>query len=248
MALIVGAGSLVGCGASSNNFTGTGLAAGDVNTEAAFKNSNAIGASGNAAEAKKAAEKLVSVNTHGSTAYKIGPLDVLDISVFKVAELSKTVQVADTGTVNLPLVGEVQAAGATARNLEKSLEKKLGAKYLQNPQVTVNIKQYNSRRVTVEGSVKKPGVYPIMGSNSLIQFIALAGGLDENSDSTVLILRTTNGKRSAAKFNMSSIHSGQAKDPTIKSGDVIVANTSALKKGFNSIIKALPLVGTFALL
>jgi len=227
--------------------TGAGLTAGDVNTEQAFTSSPGNSAA-NKKAARKAAEKLVSVNTHGSTAYKIGPLDVLDISVFKVPELSQTVQVADIGTVNLPLVGEVPAAGSTARNLEKSLEKKLGTKYLQNPQVTVNIKQYNSRRVTVEGSVKKPGVYPIMGSNSLIQFIAMAGGLDENSDSSVLILRTTSGKRSAARFDMSAIRSGQAKDPAIQSGDVIVAGTSALKKGFNSILKAVPLAGAFALL
>ncbi len=219
-----------------------------MNTEQAFSASPNVGSASKNAAARKAAEKLVAVSTHGSTAYKIGPLDVLDVSVFKVEELEKTVQVSNIGTVNLPLVGEVPAAGSTARDLEKLLEKRLGAKYLQNPQVTVNIKQYNSRRVTVEGSVKKPGVYPIMGSNSLIQFIALAGGLDDNSDLTVLILRTTDGNRSAAKFNLGSIRSGLAKDPVIKSGDVIVANSSALKKGFNSIMKAVPLVGAFALL
>ena len=243
VALLVVGGSLAGCGGSSNSFTESGLSAGDVNTETAFSPSVGGDAASKTA-ARKAAEKLVAVNIHNSTAYKIGPMDVLSISVFKVPQLSKTVQVADTGTVNLPLVGEIPAAGSTARNLEKSLEKKLGV----NPQVTVNVKEYNSRRVTVEGSVKKPGVYPIMGKNTLIQFIAMAGGLDDNSDSTVLILRTTGGKRLAAKFNMDDIRSGQAKDPVIKSGDVIVANSSALKKGFNSIIKALPLMGAFALL
>ena len=247
VALAISAASLAGCGASSNSITGAGLTAGDVNTEQAFSNSPDVGSAKKKA-ARKAAERLVSVNSHSSTAYKIGPLDMLAISVYKVPELSKTVQVADTGTVNLPLVGEVAAAGSTARHLEKSLEKKLGVKYLQNPQVTVNDKEYNSRRVTVEGSVKKPGVYPIMGNNSLIQFIAMAGGLDENSDSTVLVLRTTDGKRSAAKFDMSDIRSGQAKDPVIQSGDVIVANASSLKKGFNAILKAIPIAGAFALL
>lgn len=72
-----------------------------------------------------------------NSAYEIGPQDVLDISVFKVPELSKSVQVADTGTINLPLLGEVVADGRTARQLERELTAQLGAKYLQNPQVTV---------------------------------------------------------------------------------------------------------------
>ena len=100
----------------------------------------------------------------------------MDVSVFKVPELSKSVQVADTGTINLPLVGEVPAAGKTAQEVEQDLTKKLGAKYLQNPQVTVFVKEYNSQRVTIEGAVKKPGVYPVRGKTSLLQFIAMAEG------------------------------------------------------------------------
>src|SRR5262249_23781414 len=72
-------------------------------------------------------------------AYKIGPSDVLQIFVFKVPELSQTVQVADTGTVNLPLVGEIPAAGKTAHDLERELTRRLGAQYLQNPQVTIYV-------------------------------------------------------------------------------------------------------------
>jgi polysaccharide export outer membrane protein len=100
---------------------------------------------------------MTAVTDPSSSAYKIGPLDVLDISVFKVAELSKSVQVADGGTINLPLVGEVPAAGKTAQEVETDLTAKLGAKYLQSPQVTVFVKEYNSQRVTVDGAVKKPG-------------------------------------------------------------------------------------------
>jgi polysaccharide biosynthesis/export protein len=199
-------------------------------------------------QVKKAADILTSVATPGTTAYKIGPLDVLDISVFKVPELSKSVQVADTGSVNLPLVGEVPAAGKTAQQVERDLTAKLGAKYLQNPQVTVYVKEYNSQRVTVEGAVKKPGVYPIRGGSSLLQFVATAEGLDPTSDSTVVIFRTVDGKRSAAKFDVSEIRSGQLQDPVIQSGDVIVAGSSAMKETFNNLIKVLPIAGTFALL
>ena len=98
-------------------------------------------------------------------AYEIGPLDVLDISVFQVPELTKSVQVADTGTVNLPLVGEIPVAGKTAQEVERDLTTRLGAKYVKNPQVTVYVKEYNSQLVTITGAISKPGVYPIKGEN-----------------------------------------------------------------------------------
>lgn len=198
--------------------------------------------------AAKAADAFTSVATPGNTAYKIGPQDVIEVSVFKVPELSKSVQVADTGTVNLPLVGEIPAAGKTAQEVERDLTKQLGAKYLQNPQVTVYVKEYNSQRVTIEGAVKKPGVYPVRGKNSLLQFIAMAEGLDPNSDSTVVVFRQIDGKRSAARFDIGEIRSNQAPDPAIQSGDVVVAGTSALKETFNNLMKALPIAGAFALL
>jgi polysaccharide export outer membrane protein len=180
--------------------------------------------------------------------YLVGPNDVLDISVFKVPELSKSVQVAPSGTINLPLVGEVMAAGKTTQQLERELTAELGAKYLQNPQVTVMLKENNSQRVTIEGAVKSSGVYPLKSETSLLQLVAMAGGFNDASDSTVLILRDTGGKRSAAKFNVSAIKNGQAPDPQLQSGDVIVAGESAIKKGFSTILKALPLAGMFAIL
>ena len=128
------------------------------------------------------AEALTAVATPGSNAYKIGPQDTIEIAVFKVPDLSRTVQVADSGTVNLPLIGDVVAAGKTAQQLERDLVKKYGGKYLQSPQVTVSVKEYNSQRVTIEGAVKKPGVYPIRGKASLLQFIATAEGLDPNAE------------------------------------------------------------------
>ena len=165
--------------------------------------------------------------------YKIGPLDTLDISVFQVPDLTKSVQVSGTGTINLPLVGEIAVAGRTAQEVERDLTSRLGAKYLQNPQVTVYVKDYNSQRVTITGEVGKPGVYPIKGTTSLLQMVATAGGLNGTSDSTVLVIRESDGKRSAAKFDVSAIQNGKAEDPTLQAGDSIVAGTSAIKSGFN---------------
>lgn len=180
-------------------------------------------------------------------AYRIGASDVLDISVFKVPELTTSVEVTETGSINLPLLGEVPAAGKTTQQLERELTAQLGAKYLQNPQVRVMVKENNSQRVTIQGAVKKPGLYPLKGQTTLYELVAIAGGLENNSDLTVLVVRTSNGKRSAAKFDISAIEKGQAEDPTVQSGDMVVAGSSAIKTGFNAVLKALPIAGMFAM-
>ena len=190
---------------------------------------------------------LAAVSAPGNHAYRIGPLDVLDISVFQAPDLSKTVEVADNGTIDLPLLGETPAAGKTAQELQQDLNSRLGAKYLQNPQTTVTVKEFNSSRVTVSGAVKSPGVFPYKGE-TLMQYVSMAGGLAPEANSMILVLRQDNGKRSAAKFNLSDIQSGNANDPRMQSGDVIVADTSVMKKGLNSILKVLPLAGFAALL
>lgn len=194
------------------------------------------------------ATEVASVGAPGSAGYKIGPQDVIDISVFKVPELSKSVQVSEAGTVNLPLLGEVYATNKTPRDLEKDLTSQLGKKYLQNPQVSVFVKEYNSQRITVDGAVKRPGVFPMQGGISLLQAVALAQGLEDVSDETVLVFRGQNGQRQAARFDISEIRAGDAKDPQLLAGDVIIARTSDLKKGFNGFMKVLPLAGVFALL
>ena len=192
---------------------------------------------------------LTSVSTPPATSYQVGPLDVIEISVFKVPELSKVVQVSEAGTINYPLVGEVDTAGKTARDIERSLTKSLGEKYLQNPQVNVRVVEHNSSRVTVEGAVKQPGVFPLKGSMTLLQAIATAQGLDRSvSDGEVLVFRQVNGKRAAARFGISDIRKGVAGDPQLQAGDVVVASSSALKETFSGFLKALPLAGAFALL
>ena len=190
--------------------------------------------------------KLTAVSDPASSAYKIGPLDVLEVSVFNVPDLSKTVQVGGAGTVNLPLVGEIPAAGKTSQEIERDLTKRLGAKYLQKPQVTVFIKEYNSQRVTVEGAVKKPGVYPLQRRTTLLQFIATAEGPTENAESDVLIFRQTAGKRTAARFDLDDIRAGKLDDPNVEPGDVIVVNTSAMKLAYQNIWKYLGPMAVFA--
>jgi polysaccharide export outer membrane protein len=194
-----------------------------------------------------AAQSIASAATPGSAAYKIGPQDTLDIAVFKVPELARSVQVDDAGTINLPLLGEVPAAGKTARELERDLTKRLVVKYLQSPQVTVVVKEYYSQRVTVEGAVRSPGVHVLKGKTTLLQLVAISGGLVDSSDATMVIFRQTDGKRYAGRFEIEEIRKGTAEDPQVLAGDVIVANSSALKAAWGDFMKALP-VASFAML
>lgn len=192
---------------------------------------------------------LESQSTPGSDGYRIGPQDVLDISVYQAPDLAKTVQVAETGTINLPLIGDVQAGGLSARDLERSLKGRLSEKYFQNPQVTVFIREYNSQRVTLEGSVNRPGVYPYRGPTTLLQLVATGGGLSEVANgSDVMVFRTATGAKQAAKFDIDEIKAGRAADPPIMQGDVVIVNASTGKKLYQDIMKALPLVGVFGLL
>jgi polysaccharide export outer membrane protein len=215
-------------------------------TPAATANKKGEKPSGATADLVQVADTFTSVGTPGNSAYKIGPLDVLDISVFKVPELSHTVQVSGVGTINLPLVGELPAAGKTARDIERDLTAKLGAKYLQSPQVTVYIKEYNSQRVTIEGAIKKPGVYPMRGKTTLLQLVATAEGFNEVSDlSEIVVFRRVGSKRSAAKFDVSEIRAGRVDDPALQEGDVIVVNESAGKVAFQNVLKALPITSAF---
>jgi polysaccharide export outer membrane protein len=198
--------------------------------------------------AAEAAAKLTSAGTPGSNAYKIGPLDVLDVAVFKVPDLSKTVQVGEDGTITYPLIGQVHAAGRTAHDLEVDLKQKLGEKYLRSPQINVLVKEYNSQRVTISGAVKTTGVYAIKGKTSLLQVIAMAGDIDGSTASgDIVVFRNVDGQRTAARFDADSIKNGKADDPEMLPGDVIVVDTSATKVALSNVLRVLPLATSAAI-
>ncbi len=199
-------------------------------------------------EALKKVAQFTSVADPNSKAYKVGPRDVLEITVFKVPDLSKTVQVSEAGTLNYPLVGEIVAGNKTAREIEQELTKILGTKYLQNPAVTVFVKEHNSQRVTVEGNVGKPGVIPMAGGMTLIQAIAQAGGLGVTAEKTAIVFRMVGGRRLPAKYDISDIRAGNAEDPRLESGDVVVVPTSDMKEGVDYVVKFLPLANFAPLL
>ena len=203
-------------------------------------------ASGGSDDLARSAAPFLASSERNSGAYQIGAQDVLDITVFKVPDLSRTVQVSDNGRITYPLVGEVSVAGRTPQDVERSLASSLGGRYLQSPQVSVFVKEYNSQRVTVEGAVKKPGVFALKGRSTLLQAIAMAEGLDrDTAESTAVIFRKTGEGRSAARFDLDDIRNGRSTDPALVQGDTIVVGTSNAKVAFGYLVKALPVATLF---
>jgi polysaccharide biosynthesis/export protein len=181
--------------------------------------------------------------------YKISPLDVIEISVFGVKDLDRTVQVSSTGMISLPLVKQIKAGGKTQAELEREIARKLEAGYLQSPQVSVFVKEYNSQRITVDGAVKKPGIYPTTGKVSLLQAIALAEGLNDVADSSgILLFRTVNDKRMVARFDLKQVRSGKMPDPFLQAGDIVMVDESSTRTTLRDIKDVMPLSGLFSLL
>ena len=178
--------------------------------------------------------------------YKIGPLDTLKINVFQVEDLSGEFEVDLTGHVAIPLLGNVKAVDLTTAQLDEKLTRELGAKYLQSPDVSVGIKSSTRRNVTVDGSVRQPGMYPVNGPLTLIQAIAMARGTDDTANPRrVAIFRQVDGQRMAAAFDLVSIRRGQMEDPTVYSGDIIVVDGSKTKALQREIMSAVPILGLF---
>lgn len=178
--------------------------------------------------------------------YQIAPLDTLKINVFQVPDLSGEYSVDLTGNIAMPLVGNVRAVDKTTVQLQQELESKLEVAYLKNPDVTVGITKSNGSNVTVDGSVRSPGVFPVPGRITLIQAIALARGLDQAANERrVAIFRQIGGQRMAAAFDLKMIREGEAEDPVVYRGDIIVVDGSATKQAFRDVLQAVPIIGVF---
>lgn len=163
--------------------------------------------------------------------YKIGPQDLLDIAVYGQPELTRTVQVNGRGRISLPLVGAIDAANLTALQLERLIAARLSENLLQNPQVTVFVKESLTARFTVEGAVGHPGVFPLKGQVTLLRALALAGGRGSLGDLTnVRIFRVTAaGAKEQLAFDIEKIRTGEAPDPLIYNDDLIVVNQSKVR-------------------
>ena len=164
-------------------------------------------------------------------AYRIGANDLIEVNVFRVEELSKETRVDASGRISLPLIGVMKVAGMTQQQLEKTLAQKLSKSYLQNPQVSVFIKEQTSDEVTVGGSVNRAGVFPLKGDTTVSKAVALAGGLKQIADPAKVVLFRPygQGKFKAYNVNLKAIREGKMNDPYINGKDQLIVHESGSK-------------------
>lgn len=180
---------------------------------------------------------------------RIGPMDIVRVTVFGIDELNSEYQVDFQGRIKMPLAGEIRAKGYTAFELARVIEGALAEKYLQNPDVNVVIVESVGQRVTVDGSVEKPGLFPMEGRMTLLQAVAQAGGPAEGANpKKVVVFRTIEGERQAAAFNLEKIRAGEADDPEVFGNDIIVVDGSEARRTYSEVLRTVPLLGLFVAL
>lgn len=156
--------------------------------------------------------------------YVVGAEDVLGVVFWREAELSGDVTVRPDGRVTLPVIGELQAAGLRPEDLKKQIET-AATKYVTDPNVTVVVRAINSRRVFVTGRVTTPGVHLLKGPLTVMQAIALSGGVTEFADAkNIKVLRIVHGKSVTLPFNYKDVVRGRKLEQNILllPGDTVV--------------------------
>ena len=178
--------------------------------------------------------------------YRVGPMDKIAVSVFGAPEMDREGTVDAAGNFSMPLAGTILAAGKTPDELASAIEDKLRGRYLRDPQVAVNIKEAKSQMVTIDGEVRQPGLYPVLGRMTLQQAVASAHGTSEAANiKNVIVFRTVEGRRMAAMFNLRDIRSGRLEDPQIYGNDIVVVGENATRKLLRDVALTFPLLGRF---
>lgn len=181
-------------------------------------------------------------------AYVLRPSDVISITVFREPDFSvERLPIGSDGTVALPLVGTVIAAGKGAQDLSRELTWRLDEAGLKHPSVTVNVLDHASHLVTVEGGVEEPGVYPFQPGARLSSALALANGPNRVAKlREVAIFRETPDGLAVAKFDYVEVRRGAMLDPVIQPGDRVVVGISGLSQFWQDFLRAMPAFGIFA--
>jgi polysaccharide export outer membrane protein len=161
----------------------------------------------------------------GGSDYKVGRQDLLEIKVFDLEELNQTVRVADDGSITVPLLGRLQVAGLTKGELEALLARLLEERFVRDPQVTIFVKEYESKKVAVSGAVKKPGTYEMLGEKTLLEMISQAGGLDAEPGKQIYIFRQANdggeAERLAVDLDRLVYRADAALNVALAPGDIV---------------------------
>ncbi|WP_256869129.1 polysaccharide biosynthesis/export family protein [Sphingobium lactosutens] len=176
--------------------------------------------------------------------YRIAPDDVLRISVYHEPDLSlEDAQVSATGMVRMPLIGDVSIGGLTSGEAADVIAGRLGERYLVSPQVTLFVKKAVGRRITLDGEVREPGLYPFDGRLTLSQALALGKGPTRLAGlKQIVVVRRMDGQRQAAMFDLGAIRKGEAPDPEILPGDQVIVGLSRAKAILGGALIAVPVL------
>ncbi len=176
----------------------------------------------------------------------VGPGDRMEFRVFGIGDLDRTVRVDSSGTINLPLIGSVMVAGRELNTVRSEVESRLRERYLRDPSVSLEVVETVSQRFMVDGGVREPGLYPVVGNQTLMQAVAQARGTTETAQlNEVIVFRTINGVQSAARFNLDDIRGGRSGDPLIFANDRIIVGNDNSRLLLRDLLSLTPLLGVF---
>jgi polysaccharide export outer membrane protein len=184
---------------------------------------------------------------------RIGPDDVLEITVLDAPELSRTARVSAQGQISMPLIGVISAYNQTPQQLEQTIAGKLRGKYMVDPQVSVELKEMRARSIFVLGAVRQPGSFPLTGSEQLtvLRALALGGGLTGTAakGGARIIRHDAAGRRSEIPVDLGKVLAGQAPDVTLHTNDILLVPSSSGKTVaagmLNAVIRMVTLRGIF---
>lgn len=181
------------------------------------------------------------------TTYNLRSADRISINVLREPEFTiESLRIGVEGNVSLPMLGSIPAAGMTAKQLEQDVARRLAAAGLKSPMVSVNIIEYASHLVTVEGGVESPGVYAFQPGARLSSAIALAKGPKRIAKiDQVAVFRESPQGIMVAKFDYGMIKEGTMLDPVLHPGDRVVIGTDGRSVFWEDLLKALPAFGVF---
>ena len=182
--------------------------------------------------------------------YRLQPGDTISVLVFQEPDLTQEkMRIDRSGNLYLPLIGTVKAAGESPSDLARQIQHSYGMRYLRNPNVSVRLDETMRQTVSVEGEVALPGVYEIQPGQTLLSALAMARSPTQTAKlDQILIFRQIDGQRAGARFDLVAIRSGQADDPELLPGDVIVVGFSSLRGVYRDILQAAPLFNIFTVL
>ena len=181
----------------------------------------------------------------GERPHYVGPFDEISVDVLGLPELSRQVRVDAAGHVAVPLAGSIDVTGKSPEELALAIEDRLRSSYVRDPHVTVTVTETVSQTMTVDGEVRTPGIYPVIGRMTLMKAIASAQGTSDIAQTShVVVFRRVEGQQMAALYDLRAIRLGAYRDPDIYTNDVVVVGESNARRLFPQILQAAGLLMT----